>query len=246
MTMTNYNEIADGYTKSKLIPAKLYAEEHTFFLALEDVKGLSILDLACGDGYYTRAVKKLGARTVTGVDVSEVMIELAQQEEKAQRLGINYVVKDIAKTDVIGEFDIITAVYLLPHAKTRSELQAMCDAIFRNLKPNGRFIAVTIDPNISIKRQPILEKYGFHIQAKAPLKNGMPLTVTLLTPYEPIYIKDYYWSEQTYERHLRIAGFHNIAWRPMQVSNEALAKFGNEYWLEFLDNPGIIILEAQK
>ena len=246
MTLTNYDEIADGYVKSKIIPAKLYSEEHTFFLALGDAKDLSVLDLACGDGYYTRAIKKAGARAVMGVDVSEVMIKLAQKEEEVQRLGVNYLVGDITDIDIIGEFDIVTAVYLLPHAKTKSELQAMCDAIFRNLKPGGRFIAVTIDPNISIKRQPELEKYGFRIQAKTPLADGMPLTVTLFTPDEPIYIKDYYWSRQTYEQHLKIAGFHNIAWRPMQVSKEGLAKFGKEYWQGFLDNPGIIVLEAQK
>ncbi len=246
MTLTNYDEIADGYVKSKIIPAKRYSEEHTFFLALGDAKDLSVLDLACGDGYYTRAIKKAGARAVTGVDVSEEMIKLAQQKEEVQRLGINYLVGDITKTDIVGEYDVVTAVYLLPHAKSKSELQAMCDAIFRNLKPDGRFIAVTIDPNISIKRQPTLEKYGFNIQARTPLTDGMPLTVTLLTPNEPIDIKDHYWSKQTYERHLKSAGFHHIAWRPMQVSNEGLAKFGNEYWQEFLDNPGIIVLEAQK
>ena len=184
---------------------------------------------------------------MTGVDGSEVMIELAQQAEKSQRLGINYLVGDILKTDIAGEFDIVTAVYLLPHARTKTELQAMCEAILRNLKPDGRFIAVTIDPNISIRRQPTLEKYGFHIQAETPLlADGMPLTVTLHTPDEPIYIKDYYWSKQTYERHLKNAGFNNIAWRPMQVSNEGLAKLGNEYWQEFLDNPGIIVLEAHR
>jgi 2-polyprenyl-3-methyl-5-hydroxy-6-metoxy-1,4-benzoquinol methylase len=205
MALTNYDKIADGYVKSKIIPAKLYSEEHTFFLALGDAKDLSVLDLACGDGYYTRAVKKFGAGAVTGVDVSEVMIKLAQKEEEVQRLGINYLVGDITNTAIMGEFDIVTAVYLLPHAKTISELQTMCDAIFRNLKPGGRFIAVTIDPNISIKRQPNFEKYGFNIQAKTLLMDGTPLAVTLLTPDETIYIKDYYWSRQTYERHLQIA-----------------------------------------
>ena len=246
MTLTNYDKIADSYVKSKTIPAKLYSEGHTFFLALGDPKYLSVLDLACGDGYYTRAIKDLGARSVTGVDGSEAMVELAQQTEDIQRLGIDYLAGDVVKTDIAGEFDIVTAVYLLPHARNKTELQAMCDAIFRNLKPNGRLIAVTIDPDISIKQQPMLKKYGYHIQAETPLTDGMPLTVTLLTPGEPICIVDYYWSRKTYERHLKIAGFHNIAWRPMQVSDEGLAEFGTEYWHEFLDNPGIIVLEARK
>ncbi len=60
------------------------------------------------------------------------------------------------------------------------------------------------------------------------------------------FIEDYYWSRKTYERQLKIAGFHDIAWRPMQVSDEGLTEFGKEYWHEFLDNPGIIVLEARK
>ena len=69
MTLTNYNDIAGGYVKTKVIPAKLYCEEHSFFIALGNAKDLSILDLACGDGHYTRKVKKCGARSVMGVDV---------------------------------------------------------------------------------------------------------------------------------------------------------------------------------
>jgi SAM-dependent methyltransferase len=246
MTLTNYDMIADGYIKSKLNPAKSFSEEYTFFLALNDVTGRSVIDFACGDGHYTRAIKRIGARSVTGVDISEVMIDLAQQEERAQRLGLSYFVRDITKSGKIGEFDIVTAVYLLPHAENIASLRAMCDAIYKNLKPAGRLVALTIDPSTSIERQPMLGKYGFRIEAKTPLMDGMPLTVTLLTPDKPLHIKDYYWSRQTYERCLKVAGFQDIAWRSMRVSNEGLTKFGNEYWQEFLDNPGIIVLEAKK
>jgi hypothetical protein len=45
----------------------------------------------------------------------------------------------------------------------------MYDAIYQNLKPAGRLVAATIDPSISIKRQPMLGKYGFCIEAKTPL-----------------------------------------------------------------------------
>jgi SAM-dependent methyltransferase len=106
MTNTDYDDIALDYVKSKVIPAKQFGEVHTFFQALNDVSDKSVLDLVCGDGYYTRAIKTRGASAVTGVDISKAMISLAKQEESAQRLGITHLTRDIAKTATIGEFDM--------------------------------------------------------------------------------------------------------------------------------------------
>ena len=246
LTSTNYDEIANSYVKSKTNPAKLYSEEHTFFQVLNDVRGRSVLDLACGDGYYARIIKRIGARSVTGADISEGMIALAKQKERTQQLGINYLVRDVIKTEAIGKFDIVTAVYLLPHAQTIGELQAMCDAIYYHLKPSGRLVAVTIDPKLSVDRQPLLEKYGFRIEATPPLLDGNSLVVTLISPDGPLHIKDHYWSKDTYEKCLKNAGFQSTSWHMMRVSPEGLEKFGKNYWQQFIDNPGIAILEALK
>jgi ubiquinone/menaquinone biosynthesis C-methylase UbiE len=40
-----------------------------------------VLDLACGEGFYTRRIKQRDAARVVGVDVSQPMIELARAEE---------------------------------------------------------------------------------------------------------------------------------------------------------------------
>ena len=50
-----------------------------------------VLDAGCGEGYNTRILARGGAR-MTGVDLSERMIELAQAEERRAPLGIRYVV----------------------------------------------------------------------------------------------------------------------------------------------------------
>jgi toxoflavin synthase len=41
----------------------------------------SVLDLACGEGFYTRLLRQTGAGRVVGVDLSAGMIALARQEE---------------------------------------------------------------------------------------------------------------------------------------------------------------------
>ncbi len=112
--MTQYDSIADKYDQSIntrsdreviLIPsAKHY---------LGDLSGQRVLDLACGSGFFTRYIKEWNAEFVVGVDISGEMIELAQQQEKQDPYGIEYIVGDVAQLGKIGEFDVVFAGFLL-------------------------------------------------------------------------------------------------------------------------------------
>ncbi|MBR3082928.1 MAG: class I SAM-dependent methyltransferase, partial [Clostridiales bacterium] len=44
------------------------------FKLLPDLKGLRILDLGCGSGEHCREYIEMGAKTVTGLDISEKML----------------------------------------------------------------------------------------------------------------------------------------------------------------------------
>jgi toxoflavin synthase len=103
--MTNYNAIAQVYRKTKSLPIKQYSEAFTFFQVLKSVYSLAVLDVARGDGYYTRAMKRQGASRVIGVDSSHMMITYAQREEEAHPLGIEYVLGDAETMDSLGAFD---------------------------------------------------------------------------------------------------------------------------------------------
>src|SRR5215216_4929538 len=91
---TDYDAIAEQYKRSKLTPWRQYIEQYTFFEVLGDVAGLSVLDLACGEGFYSRLLRLRGAGRVVGVDVSEKMINLARAAEADDPLDIEYVVGD--------------------------------------------------------------------------------------------------------------------------------------------------------
>jgi 2-polyprenyl-3-methyl-5-hydroxy-6-metoxy-1,4-benzoquinol methylase len=71
-------------------------EEYTVLEVLGDLTGLSVLDLACGEGYYSRLFRANGASRVVGVDLSEKMIELARASEAQSPLGIEYAACDVA------------------------------------------------------------------------------------------------------------------------------------------------------
>src|SRR6516162_8632779 len=132
---TDYNTIAAEYKKAKQQPWRTYIEHFTLFELIGDLSGKSVLDLACGEGFYTRFLKKGGAAKAVGVDLSERMIELAKAEEARQPLGIDYFARDAKTLDLPDKFDLVIAGYLLNYAATKDELLAMCQAIARHLKP---------------------------------------------------------------------------------------------------------------
>ena len=94
---TNYDDIADVYLKAAVHPIKSYCEAFTLLKVLGNIKAKSVLDLACGDGYYTRLIKQQGTAQTTGVDISRKMIEQARRIEMAAPVGIKYQTGDNSK-----------------------------------------------------------------------------------------------------------------------------------------------------
>jgi ubiquinone/menaquinone biosynthesis C-methylase UbiE len=62
-----------------------------------DLRGLAVVDVACGQGLAARALAAAGAGSVTGVDSSPAMLALARAHEQAHPLGVRYV-EDDART----------------------------------------------------------------------------------------------------------------------------------------------------
>jgi ubiquinone/menaquinone biosynthesis C-methylase UbiE len=60
-----------------------------FLSMLPDVRGLSGLDIGCGEGHNTRLVAGRGAR-VSAIDISETFIQYAKQEEDRAPQRIDY------------------------------------------------------------------------------------------------------------------------------------------------------------
>jgi class 3 adenylate cyclase len=93
----------------------------------------------------------------------------------------------------------VTGAYLLVHATSRDQLAAMCQAVVTQLKPGGRFVALTINPQLVPAQLPRVEHYGSGVTVQGPLHDGAPLDVMMLTASGPLRLRDYYWSQNTYE-----------------------------------------------
>ena len=91
-----YDEIAHEYRDSKLLPFRDFVESFSLFRLIGKLEGRTVLDLACGEGHYTRRLKQAGAARVLGVDISPEMIKLAEESEKTGPLGCQYSVGNAA------------------------------------------------------------------------------------------------------------------------------------------------------
>jgi toxoflavin synthase len=246
--MTHREETAAQYSVAKASPIKRYAEETTFLRVAGDLRGRVVLDLACGYGYYTRALKRAGAERAVGVDVSHDMLAAARAEEAACPLGIEYRHGDAARIGRLGRFDVITAAYLFVYADTVQALGAMCHAVARNLVPGGRLIAVTINPRFSLTAQMPFERTGGWIELLDgdELHDGAAIRVRLGSNEATYEVQDYFWSAKTYERCLREAGLSDVEWYDIRPSEEGRRALGDAFWNEYLENPAIIVLTATR
>lgn len=241
---TDYDHIASRYQQAKQQPWRGYVEAFTLLGLLGDLSNRSVVDLACGEGHYTRLFPGLGARRVLGVDRSEGMVALARAQESAHPLGIEYVVQDCRSLALPQEFDAATAAYLLNYAASRDELIAMAAGIVRCLKPGGRFVTINSSPNLALDRAASYRKYGFELRAAGALTEGAAYTWIFHLDDGPVEIENYWLPASVYEEALRSAGFREVRWHRPRLSPLGDAACEPGYWRDLLDFPPVIAIEC--
>ncbi len=102
--------------------------------------GDKILDLACGTGTFLTMLKLKGYETY-GLDLSDDIIEIANEKRKINRLDIKFDVADMTSFNYDIKFDVITCFFdSINFLKQKSDINKLLDSVYRNLKPNGLFI----------------------------------------------------------------------------------------------------------
>jgi ubiquinone/menaquinone biosynthesis C-methylase UbiE len=241
---TDYDAIAEQYQRAKRQPWRGHIEAFTFFGMLGDLTGKAAVDLACGEGHYTRMLPSLGAAKVMGVDRSEGMIALARAQESEHPLGIEYLVQDCRDLHLPVEFDLATAAYLLNYARSREALAQMAVGIARCLKPGGRLVTMNSSPHLEFERGATYLKYGFEIRASGELQEGLPYTLVFHLDDGPVEVENYWLPATAYEEALRSAGFVEVRWHQPRISPIALVGQEPDYWEDFLDHPPVIGIEC--
>jgi ubiquinone/menaquinone biosynthesis C-methylase UbiE len=147
--VTSWGSVADWYDEhlagEDTYHAKVIAPH--FVRMVGAGQGIKVLDIGCGEGYFTRLLAQNGAE-VAGADIAPELIAKA----KKQSAGIAY---HAASADALrfakdGTYDVVTCVLALQNME---KLEAVMKEVARVLKPAGKFVFVLNHPAFRIPKR---------------------------------------------------------------------------------------------
>ncbi len=129
------------YHKELIIPELLKV--------LGDVSSLRILDLGCGQGIFSRILKKKNA-IVYGIDLSKKLIQKAKQYPDSE--GIHFYTLNAENMSIFQNefFDRVISILSIGNIR---RIDLVFKEVYRILKYQGLFYIVTIHPCFRIPRQ---------------------------------------------------------------------------------------------
>lgn len=113
------------------------------FAAVRQTRGRDVLDIACGSGYGSALLARYGARSVTGVDLSEQALSEARRNHAHD--GVAFVHGDACDPPVSGPFGAVVSFETVEHLP---DPERALDAFARLLAPDGVLVVST--PNRGI------------------------------------------------------------------------------------------------
>lgn len=168
-------------------------------------KGDRVLDLACGQGVFSRFLRSKGIK-VEGLDSSEELIRYAQSRSDKE---IPFHVADSRNAGILeGEkFDAVVCILAIQNIDA---LEPVFRNVARWLKPKGRFVMVMTHPCFRVPRQ---THWGWDEQKKLEYRRvdlyATETPIPILTPpmaKSEVYTMTYHRPLQSYFKALAEAG----------------------------------------
>ena len=132
----------------------LYNANEDFFNYLKkNCKDKIVLDYGCGIGNTAEKVFSYKAKSITGIDISEVSISKAKDFAKEKKIDVDFKVDNCEESSLNdNSFDVVYGTGILHHLK----LEKCLSEIHRILKKNGELIFIEplgTNPIINIYRK---------------------------------------------------------------------------------------------
>lgn len=160
---TSWGSVASWYDTHLEKNADTYHEKVVYpnlLRILGDIKGRKILDLACGQGQFTRMMRDRGAH-VTGVDISQELITIAEANNKSVKdtgtHKVTYIRGSAEDLNMIKDASFDTVVCILALQNIEKLEKTIAEAK-RVLTEAGSFIFVLNHPSF---RNPRQSHWGF-------------------------------------------------------------------------------------
>ncbi len=212
--MATYDMIAKSYDQTNRMAHPLRQVMYRLWInACGDLNGHRVTDFGCGSGVSTRMIRDAGAVDVTGIDISNEMLEAARANETAGKSSITYVVGDMFQRVSLPPADVVASMLAVHYASTRDELDAYFTNASTGLVAGGRLIALLLDPDQSMPFT--LEGSNCGAGCVEEREDGRVIAATLLDATGQTICETplvYQWHKKTYEEILSKCGFVNVEW----------------------------------
>ncbi len=116
-----------------------------------DAKGKDILDLACGQGFFSRALLEAGAN-VTGIDIGKELIASAEELQKGKAKKVHYFVTGADDLYMLKDKSMDMIVCVLALQNIENILGTMKE-VSRVIRKGGKFIFVLNHPSFRNPRE---------------------------------------------------------------------------------------------
>lgn len=249
---TRFDAIAGGYADfgTENTPIRRYAETYTVLKHAQPLTGLSVLDAACSDGYFSRLLHDAGAAHVHGLDLSAPMIDVARQ--KTTSADISYAVGNVLDLSTsTTKYDLVMSSFAQSYAASVEELQLMCDQFFQHIKPGGRILTLNDNPDFLPDRELEFRKYGKSKSRDQSNSDGAVINVCWYCrdangQDQEIPFSCHYYSRETLIAAFERSGFVNVQIHATEVSNEGIEAFPAGFWDLLLDHSLFCVITADK
>lgn len=163
--------------------------------------GEPVLELACGSGRFTIPLAHEGVN-ITGVDISEEMLDLAKRKISKDGGNIRFLQGDMRNFDLGEKFKLIfIPAQSLSHLYTRGEIEDCFRCVRRHLADEGRFLIELFNPSMKMLARETDHRYPVD-QYEDP-RTGSKVFVTEEVRYDPAsqinHIRWFFRDERTNE-----------------------------------------------
>jgi len=142
-------EVADSVTR--LAGLSLYPENAPAHAPVPQSGGPRALDLCCGMGRITAELARRGF-VMTGVDITESLLETAREDAAYEGLDIEYVLADARSFVRPSFFDTAVNLYIsFGYFEKPEDDLLLVRNVCESLKPGGTFIIETLGKEIAVR-----------------------------------------------------------------------------------------------
>ena len=200
-----------------------------------------MIDVACGDGFYSRQFRAAGAEVV-GVDESKEMIRLANEREAREPAPSVTRSPTPPTWNTSSSAPACTASTSPSRSGSsttprRSNVARDVRSLACVVRPSGRFVHLGGCFDSIFSHPENFAQYGIELEVLESHGDGSRCRWTVRGGGQSVSAENTMWTPATITAELEAAGFADIQWPGAEVGPEGVAEMGDAYWTDYLKHP---------